>query len=217
MAEHPDLGELLAETVAAARGGMFACIPAQIVTYNPALQTASVKPTVSGRYQDAESGLLIPYPLPVIANVPVGFPCSGLMSIVWELLPGDEVLLVIADRSLDEWKSTGAPENIPQDVRRFDLTDAIALPMVHSIARPIPADGWSPGAMVLRGLDIRLGSALALSPVALAPLQDAVNLALSVWLATHTHTVTAVGSPTSPPVVPPPIAGSVAAVKVKAE
>lgn len=213
-----DLGELLAQTIAAARGPMKTAIPATVLAYNPALQTVTAKPSISGRYQDPDTGLLIPFPLPAVANVPVAFPSSAGFAITWPLVPGDPVFLVIADRSIDEWKSSGAPENVPLDTRRFDLTDAIAIPGLRPFTRPIPATGWSPTAMVLEGVDIRLGSSAALSPVALAPLVSSVLSALQAWLATHTHSGVTTGTGASgPPVGPPPVPGSVAAVKVKAE
>jgi hypothetical protein len=212
--ETPDLGELLAEVVAFTKGTMHTCIPAQIITYNFALQTATVKPTVSGRFQNPDTKSLLPFPLPPIANVPVWFPKGqgGLSSYTWPLVPGDNVILVIADRSIDEWKSTGAPESVPADVRRFDLSDAIAFPGCSSINAPIPASGVSPTASVLQGTDIRLGSSAAASPVVLQTLLSAFLATLKIWLDVHVHGVAG-----TPPVLPSPSAGTIGASKVKAE
>lgn len=215
--ETPDLGEVLAEVVSFALGRISTSLPAQIVAYDPATQRAVVKPTISARYHDPETDALVPVPLPTISGVPVVFPSGTGFALTWPLVPGDTVLLVICDRSLDEWESTGAPENIPQDTRRFDLTDAVAIPSVRPSTKPIPASGWSAAGVVLEGASVQLGSSAAVSPVALAPLVDAVISALTTWLSTHTHTSAAPGSPTTPPVVPPPLPSSVAALKVKAE
>src|SRR5699024_8745233 len=43
------------------------------------------------------------------------------------LQSGDGVLLIFADRSLDEWKRSGGPV-APADRRQHELTDAIAVP-----------------------------------------------------------------------------------------
>lgn len=217
-AETPDLGGLIAGAMAAVKGSLNVAIPATVVAYNPATQTITAKPTITARYQDDALGILVPAPLPPIANVPVAFPSSAGFSITWPLFPGDSVLLVFADASIDEWKSTGAPECLPLDIRRLDLTDAIAIPGLNAPVLPIPATGWSPAAMVLAGADIRLGSSAAVQPVALAPLVDAVVAALQVWLDTHTHTGVTTGPGASgPPAVPSPPPATVAALKVKAE
>ena len=167
--ESPDLGELLAETVSHALGRISTSLPAAVVAYDPATQTATVKPTVSGRYHDPETDTLIPFPLPTLTGVPVMFPSGTGYALTWPLVPGDTVLIVICDRSLDEWKSTGAPENIPQDVRRFDLSDAVAIPSVRPSTKPIPATGWSALGVVLEGASIQLGSSAAVSPAAEQP------------------------------------------------
>lgn len=218
--ESPELGELLLELMAAVKGSMAACLPAKVLTYNPVDQTATVKPAITGRYHDPELEALIPAPLPVIAKVPVAFPSGGGFSITWPLLPDDDVLLVFADRSLDEWKSTGLPENLPADTRRFDLTDAIAIPAVKPPVRPISPAGVFASAMVIHGADIRLGSSAAASPVALAPLLSAFLATLKLWLDGHTHTGVTTGGGISGPPVPAnlsPTAGNLGAVKVKAE
>lgn len=220
MSQTPDFGDVLAEVVAFTKGTMHTCVPAQIVSYNPELQTATVKPTISGRFQDPETGALTPFPLPTIANVPVWFPRSsaGTHSFVWPLVPGDTVVLVIGDRSLDEWKSTGLPENVPADTRRFDLTDAIAFPGCSTLNAPIPASGYAAGASVLQGTDIRLGSSAASAPVVLATLLSSFLGTLKLWLDSHKHSGVTTGPGTSgPPAVASPSAGNLGAVKVKAE
>jgi hypothetical protein len=215
--ETPGLGELLAEAVAFARGSIATAIPATVVAYDPARQAVTVKPTVSGRYQDPETGALVPFPLPTISNVPVAFPSSAGFAITWPLAPGDTVYLVVADSSLDEWKAGGAPENVPQDVRRFDLTDAIALPGLRPFSRPIPATGWSPEALVLQGVDIRLGSSVAVDFVALAGLVAAELAKLVTTFNAHTHVSAAPGSPTAAPVPLAESPGNVASAKVRSE
>jgi hypothetical protein len=220
MSETASLGDLLAQLDAFIVGKINVALPAVIVTYDPARQLATVKPTISARAHDPETDALIPEALPAIANVPVVFPSGmgGAVSFTWPLVPGDPVLLVICDRSLDEYKSTGLSENVPADIRRFDLTDAVAVPGLRPNTTPISAAGWTATGPVLQGADIRLGSSAAVSPVALAPLVDAVVAALQVWLAAHTHSGVTTGPGVSgPPAVPPPLAGSVAALKVKAE
>lgn len=213
--ETPDLGSLLQQTVRFTRGTISTAIPATVLAYDPVLQRVTAKPTVSRFRVDSETEILVPVPMPAVANVPVAFPSSSGFAITWPLAVGDTVFLVLADRSIDEWRSTGNPENIPQDPRRFELTDAVAIPGLRPFTRPIPPTGVSPTAMVLEGVEIRLGSSAAAMEVALAPLVAAVLAELKVWLDSHTHP--APGGATSAPAVPSPEAGNIAAVKVKAE
>jgi hypothetical protein len=220
MAESPDLADLLLELDAFILGKVSVSLPGTILEYDQARQVATVKPTVSARRHEPETNALIPEALPAIANVPVLFPVGlgGAASFTWPLAAGDTVLLVICDRSIDEWKATGLPENVPVDIRRFDLTDAVALAGLHPNNRPIPASGWAEGATVLQGLDIRLGSSAATSPVALAPLVQALWTLFKTWLDLHVHTGGVLaGALTGPPTVPSPAVGNVGAVKTKAE
>lgn len=210
MSETPDEAELLEELAASIKGSMATAIPATVLTYDPTTQTATCKPTVSGRWHIPETDTLIPVPLPTVANVPVIF--GG---ITWPLQPGDTVLLVICDRSLDEWKATGQPETVPLDIRRFDLTDAVAIPGLRPSTNPIQASGWHATAKVIEAADLRLGSSAASSPVALATLLSSFFSSLKTWLDTHTHP--APGGATSAPTTPSPAAGNVGAAKVRAE
>jgi hypothetical protein len=220
MSESASLGDLLAQMDAFILGKVNVSLPATIIAYNPATQTATVQPVPAARRHDPDTDALIPEALPQIANVPVVFPSGtgGAYTITWPLAPGDPVLLVVCDRSTDEYRSLGAPATIPLDIRRFDLTDAVAIPGYHPPVRPILPVGHNPAALVLQAPQILLGSSAAVSPVALSLLVDAVVSTLQVWLAAHTHSGVTTGPAVSgPPVVPPPIAGSVAALKVRAE
>lgn len=217
MSETIDLGGLLAETVAFVRGSIATGIPATVLSYDPANQTITAKPTVSGRRQDPDTGALVPFPLPAIPNVPVAFPSSTGFAHTWPLSPGDTVYLMFADSSLDEWKSTGSADNLPADPRRFDLTDAVAIPGVRPLVKPIPATGYSSVAMVLEGADIRMGSSAATDFVALASKVLAELNKIKAIFDVHTHVSAAPGIPTAIPVPILSPVGTVGAIKVKAE
>ena len=102
--------------------GVNTSIPAEIVKYDYTKQKADVQPLLRKKYKDGtvES-------LPIITNVPVVFPKGGAFSMHWPLSVGDSMLLVFAQRSLDEWLIDGG-EVTPQDPRMMDLSDAIAIP-----------------------------------------------------------------------------------------
>ncbi|NOT72466.1 MAG: hypothetical protein HOP09_14690 [Hyphomicrobium sp.] len=205
MSATPSLAEVVSDAIAAARGGVNVSMPATVLTYDPARQVASVKPSISMRYLDA-SGVLSPMSIGVVSNLPVLFPSGGGFSLTWDLVPGDQVLLVVCDRSLDEWKLTGAQENVPVDIRRFDFTDSVVVPSIRPITQPLAPDAWATGAAVLKSSDVRLGSSLAADFVALSSKVDAALAAIVNAFNAHTHmlgnTPTLVPSSLLPPAAP---------------
>lgn len=214
MPETPDLGSLLAATVAFTRGSIATAIPATVLAYNPTLQTVTAKPTISGRRHDVETDALVPFPLPAVANVPVIFPRGGGAGLTLPVTVGDTGILLICDRSLDEWKSTGAAENVPLDTRRHDLTDAVFFPGGHPFVSPIPPSGYAAGSVVLEALSLLLGSSAATAPVALQP-------ALLVELGRISAAITALGGVYTPGLAPAPVPPAdptlCASTKVRAE
>ena len=70
--------------------------------------------------------------LPIIPSVPVGYPQGGGFFISVPLQPGDFVLLVFCERSIDRWVETASKGNqravSPGDVGTHVLEGAIALP-----------------------------------------------------------------------------------------
>ena len=188
-------------------------IPGVVKSYDATTQTATVQPSIQFKRRDGE-GVIQNYTPDPIADVPVAFPGAGAYSITWPLAAGDLVTLVFAERSITEWKATGGTSVEAQDTRRFDLTDAIAIPALRSPASPIPAAGYAAGVLVVRSAEIRLGSSAAAQFVALANLVLDRLTAIVTGYNTHTHT-SAVG-PTGPPNTPLAAPASVACTTTKA-
>jgi hypothetical protein len=222
VSESASLGDLLAQLSDFTLGRINVCLPGTIVSYNPATQTATVQPVPAARYHDPETDALVPEAMPQIANVPVRFPVGlgGTIAITWPLAPGDPVTLEICDRSLDEWKSTGAPATVPQDVRRFDLTDAIAVPGPRPPSQPIQASGHHPSALVLQAPMTLVGSSAAADPPVTESRLQLFLTELLFWLGTHTHSGVTTGPGVSAvPVqaVDLPTPGPLGALKVRVE
>ncbi|EDR3673570.1 baseplate protein [Salmonella enterica subsp. arizonae serovar 40:z4,z24:] len=89
-------------------------------------------------------------PLPLLVDVPVQFPRAGGFALTYPVDPGDEGLVVFSDRCIDGWFSSGAV-GIPPDHRQHDLSDAMFIPGISSLARVI-AD-FRNDAIVMRQLD----------------------------------------------------------------
>lgn len=172
----PDLAEVIRRAIEHGIARVHTSIPARVVSYDAARQTATVQITIRSRFRNAD-GQIVTFLPPPIPNVPVQFPSGGGCSLTWPLVEGDPVLLVFAERSIDEWRAQSGDDHEPSDPRRFDLSDAVALAGVRSPADPLPADAVHASDVVIRG-NVRLGSAEAADLVALASKVEAALSAL---------------------------------------
>jgi hypothetical protein len=124
-------------------------MPGRVETYDPATQRASVAPLVKDVEVDDE-GARTARDFPVITGVPVVFPGAGGFRVTFPVQAGDLVLLVFSDRSLDKLlASSGAEAVDPIDPRQHDLSDAVAIPGLHTFGSPLasaPTDGATIGA-----------------------------------------------------------------------
>lgn len=216
--DNPALEHAIDEHIAAALGPRRGPIPARIVDYDKVTQTATVQVIVRSRYLDDDGNIVAYLPKP-IANVPVQWPAASGISITFPLVKDDEVTLIFADRSLDEWKHNGGSDNTPEDPRRWDLTDAVCLPGKQSPSRPLPSAAVDDDALVIRAPMTKIGSSAAAKAVALSPEVEAyITSTLIAQLATHTHPDPITGL-SGPPmaVFTAPTTGQLAASKLKAE
>lgn len=118
----PTLEEVLDQVVTSRLQSVYTSLPGRVLAFNPLSSTCTVQP-FPAIYQDGEA-----VDLPVLHGVPVGFPSGGGASVTYPLTSGDVVLLVFASAPLGRYRDEGA-EGDPSDVRRFDLSDAWALPL----------------------------------------------------------------------------------------
>lgn len=161
--EDTTLADLMLSATRAELAKVHTSIVATVLSYDHATQKATVQPAVKSKRIDGQTDAISDYEVGPIPNVPVCFPSgsAGAYNDTWPLAPGDSVLLIVVERSIDEWKTTGAASCDAQDVRRFDLSDAVAIPWDTSFARPVGATGRSATARVIEAPMLLLGSALA--------------------------------------------------------
>jgi hypothetical protein len=186
------LAGVLRQAQAQALAGLHTALPGQIEAYDYTTQRARVKPLI--QRADADGTL---ESFPVIVDVPVVWPRSGGASLTFPVAAGDTVLLIFSERSLDWWLSVGG-DSPPGDPRRFDLSDAIAIPGLY----PFSEASQDPN-----GQDVRLqmgGAAVVINPggkIALgtmtAELLDLIDQALAALV-----TATAGGYPLVCPQLP---------------
>ena len=120
--------------VASAFSGMCTALPGIIESYDPE-KGAVVRPAVVLQYPDGTT-----VDVPQLSGVPVVWPSCKNGSVTFPLERGDGVLLVFAQRSLDEYLTTGN-EMAPADDRMFDINDAVAIPGLYPFSgTPTPAN-----------------------------------------------------------------------------
>lgn len=161
------LEKVIKSALDARMGEVHTSFPATVVSFSagpPA--TATVRPIAANTRKTGE-GQLTTERLPDLPACPVMFP-SGTGH---PLQAGDEVVVVVAERSVAEWSAGGGSETEPRDPRRFDLSDALVIPNSQLTDSDI-ATAVSAGHRVLAAIgsgEVRLGSATTSSPVALSP------------------------------------------------
>lgn len=224
----PTIVEGVQAVVQGERADQRTCIPATVQSYDIATQRATVQAGVQLQLLDGTT-----ISEPVFADVPVMWPSAGGYSIHAPLAAGDEVLVVFAERSIDEWLAAGGYNRVANDVRRFNAQDAIAIPGLRSAPNALPAparpadaicvaaaDGAvrmeirAGGVVTIFASEVRLGDDSA-TALALANLVDARLASIRTAFDAHTHVSAAPTVPTGPPV---PLIGplaSVAATKAK--
>lgn len=137
--------------------------PAVVISYDPTLQRATVKPVIRPRIVDPQTREHVPDPVapPAIPNLPVAWQvgAAGSSSITMPLQPGDAVRVVVSDRSVDEWLATGSPDVSPLDARRFSPQDGWVVPAGGPT--PLPPTAVDPAALVVSAPMVKLGDATA--------------------------------------------------------
>ena len=98
------------------------CTPGIIQSYDEKQHLAEVQPVLK-RVLTTDEVL----ETPIVANVPVVFPRTSSFIMHYPINQGDRVLLVYAERSLDNYLSDGSTDPAI-DGKKFDITDAIAIP-----------------------------------------------------------------------------------------
>jgi hypothetical protein len=118
-------------------GDLHVALPGTVVKFDSVNQTADVKPLLSRAvvFDDGDETQEI---YPVIPSVPVVFPRGGGYFMSFPLAPGDNVLLVFIERSIDSYfYSAGQADINPIDLRKHDLSDAVAFPCFYPIPKAL--------------------------------------------------------------------------------
>src|SRR5260221_3943082 len=144
MPRTPGINAVLERLLADDRADLHVALPGVVQSYDPATQTASIKPMVQRvvREQDDERAV---DPMPVLPAVPVVFARGGGYFMTFPLVAGDAGLLVFCERDPGPWRHTGQDSD-PGDEGLHWLTGAVLYPWLETEARALPT---RPGHLVV--------------------------------------------------------------------
>ena len=112
---------------------IYTAIPGIVIKVHGKLeeQRVDVQPAIKRKFKD---GSIVEQP--VILNVPLQFPASSTSALTFPVNVGDTVMCIFSQRTLDTFKtSDGLCE--PNDYRKFDRRDAMAIPGIFPFTKAI--------------------------------------------------------------------------------
>lgn len=165
-------------------GKVHTCMIGRVTAFNDAKQTCSVRPVARGRFVNGDT-----VQEPIIPNVPVVYPQAGGFFLYMPLKPGDDVVVSICERSIEEWKAQSLGDYAPRSTRRMDFSDAVVYPGVSSPNNPL---NHAQGDCLVMGEDSPTGARLEIGDgkVSLGtPVLELVDLLEQLATATAAITV----------------------------
>jgi hypothetical protein len=223
----PELAEVISEAIDSALLDVHTSIPASIVIYNPATQTATVQIDLTKILEKLDGSLTIE-PFTLLQNVPCSILGSTGHVIAFALAPGDTGHMCFSEASIDQWRTKGVLTS-PGDIERHGMTgyfhpDWRTISKVLTDALVTGAVFGAVGGVQLRsnttamevtsgGLPASIGGFVAMATKVAAELSS-----IATAFSSHTHAGVTTGVGTSgTPAVPPYVPGAVASTNLKAD
>lgn len=211
----PTLAELIEMAMEKRLLDVHTALPGRVEKYDATTQKADIKPMLKEPLVvDGDDDVSIEVEsLPVITDVPVGWPRGGGFFLHLPIEKGDPVLLVFSERCIDSYLAGTGGEVDPVMIHKFDLSDAMAIPGFAPFARAIKqADasnavfGQDNGGIQIHAtssdtVEIRLNGTAPMH-VTIYEALETFWTTFKIWLDAHTHS-TGVG-PSGPPVASSP-------------
>lgn len=242
MTRNPTLEEVISAAISSRLGALHTSMPGRVESYDASTQKATVKPLIQNVEIPLQGEEIVDI-LPILHDVPVIFPRSGGFFISFAIQPGDLVLLVFAERSIDVWVHGQGDDVNPVDTRRHDLSDAVCIPGLYPFQKSLKNsstngvklgsddNGGMRAEITSSELKVTLGSGetvtfsqsdagasmklgSGLVSAAIAEnLQTLWELGLLPYLTLMAASITALGG--NPPAPPPPWTPNIVSTKVK--
>lgn len=132
--QNPSPSQVLNTVITTRLNRINVSMPAVIQTYDKEKRLVSVQPSLKFKLKNQE-----PKTLPIIQSVPVVWPRALDSGLYFPLKKGDSVTLLVQQRSIDAWVSSGGVVD-PSDPRKFDLNDSVAIVGAYSVKEVLPVD-----------------------------------------------------------------------------
>lgn len=133
--------------------GMRMAIPAKVTSFDVITQMVTAVPVI--RKIQTIDGVKKTIEMPPVINVPMVFPHGQTagFALTVPILPGDTVLLIIADRSIDKWVEFSGIQDPVESVesRAHDITDSLAI--VGATPNPVALANYQTDGIELRNKD----------------------------------------------------------------
>lgn len=139
---------LLEEAIWKVLCNVHTALPGTIRDYDPESTTATIQPGFKRKYKNQEKAIT----LPLLHDVPVLIPRFGDIVIrpPKANLIGSNVMLLIAERSLDSFMQSGEPSELTS-YRKFSLSDAVAICGLTTEANPLKTPGDDESFVIAKG------------------------------------------------------------------
>lgn len=111
-------------------------LPGRVESYDAATQKADIKPLVKRCFRTGDDRTIVEE-LPVLTDVPIVFPRGGGFFVSLPVTAGDHVLLIFNESSIDIFQTGAGGDTDPQDIRRHNLSDAVALPGFYPFSKSL--------------------------------------------------------------------------------
>lgn len=145
-----DLPSAIRQAILYQLNNVHTALPGAIISYDYQKQKAAIQPLLNKVWADGTET-----PMPVLENVPVIFPRAGGASLTFPVSEGDTCLLIFIERSIDLWLSVGGQVS-PDDPRKFDLSDAVAMVGLFPFSENSSADNGTDVLLTYKGSNIRI-------------------------------------------------------------
>jgi Phage protein Gp138 N-terminal domain len=129
------------------------CVPGQVVSFNGTKRTAVIKillkrTLADGTYADYGN----------LQDVPIYTPGAGGAFLLFPIAPGDQGIVVFADRNIGGWIQNGTIAPLP-DMRAHSLSDGIFIPGLNAYSATVPAYSTSKTVLTYQGSTLELDPA----------------------------------------------------------
>lgn len=140
---------------------MHTAFPAKVQSYDATTQTADLVPLVKQAVLQSDGSYVLEA-MPVLPTVPIMWMRAGGASITLPLVQGDMVLVVCCESAIGSLRvSAGGSPQPPGDMRRFNLSHAVALPVFFTRATKL---AHASATDVVIGFDGDAGMRIAIKP-----------------------------------------------------